>query len=90
MIIKAIKIAPEIAIKIFEKHNIFIEEIKDVLKDDHPVYKRIAGKQYLAIGISRSRYILIIFRYENKEAGIQTAYEASRRQIRSYKRYVRR
>ncbi len=88
MIIKAIKIEPETIIKIFEKHNVLAEEIYDVLKDDNPRYKKVGGNQYVAVGLSRSRYLTIFFEYEpiTKEAEIKTAYPSSREQIRSYKR----
>jgi len=88
MIIDAFKIEPETAIKIFEKHNVLQEEIYDVLKDDKPKFKKVGGSQYLAIGLSRSRYITIFFTYdsENKEAEIKTAYPSDKSQIKFYKK----
>ncbi len=88
MIIKAIKISPDTAIKIFEKHNVLQAEILDVLKNDKPRFKKIGGNQFVAIGVSRSRYVTIFFVYDEKtkEAEITTAYPASANQIKSYKR----
>lgn len=87
MIIKAIKIEPKTAIKIFKKHNVLQEEIYDVFQSGNPIYRRVGGDQYLAIGLSRSRYLTVFFRYDKKtgEAEITTAYPSDKRQIRFYK-----
>lgn len=86
MIIKAIKIRPEIAVKIFEEHNVLQEEVEDALKNDKPKFRKVGGNQYVAIGLSRNRYITIFFRYYQKEAEITTAYPSDKGQIKSYKR----
>ena len=88
MIIKAIKIEPEIIIKIFEKHNVLQEEIYDVIKDDEPKFKKVGGCQYVAVGLSKSRHLTIFFRYDLKrgEAEITTAYASDKGQIKSYKK----
>ena len=88
MIIKAVKIEPKIAIKIFGEHNVLQEEIYDVLKNDKPKFRVVGGEQYVAIGFSRSRYITIFFKYDKntKEAEITTAYPSSKGQIKSYKK----
>ncbi|MBU1198870.1 MAG: hypothetical protein KKF46_04880 [Nanoarchaeota archaeon] len=88
MIIKAFKIEPEAAIKIFEKHNVRQEEIYDVLKNNKPKFKKAGGNQYVAIGSSRSRYITIFFNYDEKtkEAEITTAYPSGKSQIKFYKK----
>lgn len=88
MIIRAIKIEAETAIKIFDKHNVLSEEICDVLKNDKPKFKRVGGNQYVAIGFSKSRYLTIFFSYDEKtkEAEITTAYPSDKGQIRSYKK----
>ncbi|MBU0629197.1 MAG: hypothetical protein KKC75_08475 [Nanoarchaeota archaeon] len=86
MIIKAIKIEPETIIKIFDKHNVLQEEIFDVLKNDDPRFKKVGGNQYAAIGLSKSRYLTIFFRYDEGEAEITTAYPSDKNQIRSYKK----
>ena len=87
MIIKAIKIMPEIATKIYEKHDVQQAEIEDVLKNDNPRFWRVGGNQYVAIGLSKSRYVTIFFEYDDKtkEAEITTAYPSSKGQIKSYK-----
>jgi hypothetical protein len=86
MIIKAIKIEPETAIKIFNKHNVLSGEIYDMLKDDKPKFKKVGGDQYLAIGFSKSRYLTIFFKFDGKEAEITTAYPSDKGQIKSYKK----
>lgn len=87
MIIRAIKIEPEIAIKIFEKHNVLQEEIYEVFSDN-PKFRRVGGDQYIAIGLSASRYVTLFFTYDKntKEAEITTAYPSDISQIRSYKK----
>lgn len=88
MLIRAIEIDPWIAIKIFEKHHVRQEEIYEVLKEDKPQFRRVGGDQYVAIGVSKSRYVTIFFQYHQstKEAEITTAYPSDKRQIKSYKR----
>lgn len=88
MIIKAIKIEPETAIKIFNKHNVLQEEIYDVFVDE-PIYRKVGGNQYLTIGKSKSRYLTIFFYYDKitKEAEITTAYPSDKGQIKFYKKH---
>ena len=88
MKIKAFTIEPLIAIKIFEKHNVRQEEVYEALKDDKPQFRKVGGDQYVAIGLSKSRYITMFFRYDQKikEAEIITAYPSDKKQIKSYKR----
>ncbi|MCK5282924.1 MAG: hypothetical protein KAK00_05940 [Nanoarchaeota archaeon] len=88
MNIKALKIDPGTVIKIFEKHNVLQEEIYDMLKNDKPKFKKAGSNQYIAIGLSRSRYLTIFFTYDDKtnEAEITTAYPSDKGQIKSYKK----
>ncbi len=88
MIVKAIKITPETAIKIFEKHNVLQEEVYEALKTGKPKFKKAGGDQYVAIGLSRSRYVTIYFSYDEKtrEAEIKTAYPSSKAQIKAYRK----
>ena len=74
--------------KIFQKHNVVKKEINDVLKNDAPGFKKVGGNQYLAIGISKIRYLTIFFRYDHisKQAEITTAYPSPKNHVRSYKR----
>jgi hypothetical protein len=86
--IKAIKITPEAALKIFERHSVLQEELYEMLHDDAPEFRAVGGDQYVAIGLSASRYITIFFRYDEKtkEAEVTTAYPSPPSQIKSYKR----
>lgn len=88
MKIKAIKIEPDIAIKIFQKHNVQEQEVYETLKEGNPQFRRVGGNQYVAIGLSKGRYITIFFRYDSntKEVDITTAYPSDKKQIKSYKR----
>ncbi|MBS3098150.1 hypothetical protein J4209_05130 [Candidatus Woesearchaeota archaeon] len=87
MIIKAIKIEPETAVKIFENHNVLQEEVYEVFADK-PKFKKAGGDQYIAIGLSKSRYLTIFFRYDKKtkEAELTTAYPSDKIQIKFYKK----
>jgi hypothetical protein len=86
VIIKAIKIEPQIAGKIFRKHNVLSQEILDVLRDDCPIFRKVGGNQILTIGLSKSRYLTIFFSFEEGEAEIQTAYPSDNKQIKFYKK----
>lgn len=88
MIIRALKITPETAIKVFEKHNVLQEEIYDALKTGKPRFKKAGGDQYIAIGLSQSRYVTIYFSYDKRtrEAEIKTAYPSSKVQVKAYKK----
>lgn len=91
MKIKAIKIEPEVALKIFEKHTVAQEEIYEILKNDRPIFRKVGGDQYLAMGLSKTRYITIFFKYnsETKEADITTAYPSDKKQIKSYRKVIK-
>ena len=88
MKIKAIKIELKTAIKIFEKHNVLQEEVYHVFKNGKPIFRVVGGDQYLAIGLSPSRYVTIFFGYDKrtKEAEITTAYPSDKAQIKFYKK----
>lgn len=88
MYIKSVKIEPETIIKIFEKHNVSQEEIYELLKNDKPIFKKVAGNQYVAVGLTKSRYLTIFFTYDQKtkEAEISTAYPSDKGQIKFYKK----
>ena len=66
------------------------EEAERVLKDNKTIFKKVAGSQYVAIGLG-DRYLTIFFEYNSKtkEADITTAYPSSRKQIKSYKKMTR-
>ena len=84
------KIEPETLVKIYEKHSVLSEEIEDVLVNGKPLFRKVGGDQYVAIGL-RDRYLVVFFKYDQeiKEALITTAYPASRRQIKAYKKLRR-
>ncbi|HLC57499.1 MAG TPA: hypothetical protein VJH95_02925 [Candidatus Nanoarchaeia archaeon] len=90
MLIKFVKIQPETLIKIYEKHAVLSREIEKVLVEGKPMFRKVGGEQYVAIGL-RERYLTIFFKYsqKSKEAEITTAYPSSRGQIRAYKRLKR-
>ncbi len=86
MIIDAISIKDPIKEKIAIKHRVYENEIKDIIFNDKPIFKKSSGR-HLCIGFKR-RYITIIFDYMgiNKQANIVTAYPSSKWQINLYKR----
>ena len=90
MLIRIVRIEQAIVVKIYEKHAVLPEEVERVLMEDKPVYKRVGGNQYVAIGLA-DRYLTIFFSYDQrtKTADIATAYLSSRRQIRLYKKMSR-
>ncbi|MBI2176280.1 hypothetical protein HYU40_02930 [Candidatus Woesearchaeota archaeon] len=88
MIVKAVKIEPATAVKIFEKHNVLQEEVYAALNSGNPKFKKAGGNQYAAIGLSQSRHITVYFSYDEKtkEAEVETAYPSSKKQIKSYRK----
>jgi hypothetical protein len=90
LFVKAVKISTENALKIFRKHGVLLEEISFTLGEDSPLFRKVGGEQYLAIGLSRSRYLTIFFRYSTrtKEAEMTTAYPSDSSQIRFYRRQL--
>lgn len=85
--IEAIVIEPIIAIKIYKKHRVTTKEIRLVLKENAPIFRKVGAKHYMAIGLFH-RYLTIFFTYDSKlkTAYIQTAYPSARWQIKLYKR----
>lgn len=90
MLIRIVRIEEATVAKIYEKHAVLPEEVERALMEDKPVYKRVGGNQYVAIGLA-DRYLTIYFTYNGrtKVAEIATAYPSSRRQIRSYRKMSR-
>lgn len=89
MLIKGIVIDQETERKIFEKHSVLPKEIEKVLEEDKPLFKKVGGNQYVAIGLAE-RYLTIFFKYDGliKEARVATAYPSSKIQIKSYRRKI--
>ena len=82
MRIKAFKIEPSTAIKIFEKHSVLQKEIMEMLQRN-PKFKKAGGNQYVAVGVGTGRYITVFFVYDHAsgEAEITTAYPSDKKQI---------
>ena len=87
MIVKTVKISIQTKIKIYNKHGITMEEIKNTLLEDEPYFAKAKLERYVALG-KWNRYITIVFTYNlpNKEADIITAYPSADWQIKLYKR----
>lgn len=87
MIIERVKILLKAKIKIYNKHGITMEEIKNVLLQNRPYFSKTRDGRYVALG-KWNRFITIIFNYNlgYKEADIVTAYPSSSWQIKLYKR----
>jgi uncharacterized DUF497 family protein len=71
--------------KIFEKHSVEQEEIKDGLLQGKPVVFKTKEERYLTI-TKHHRHITIIFTYDQQNAQIVTAYPSSQWQIKLYKK----
>ena len=87
MRIDIIGIDPKVQKKIYEKHNVLVEEIVLTLREGKPIFKKVGGRQLVAIGLY-NRYITVILRYnaKRKQATITTAYPSDKRQIKYYKK----
>ena len=90
LFIKGLKIEPAVIAKIYEKHFVLPDEIEKVLNEGKPIFKKVGGNQYVAIGLA-DRYLTIFFTYNSKtkESTVTTAYPSSKKQIKSYKRLTR-
>ncbi len=90
MIINAVKISLRAKIKIYDKHRITMEEIKNVLLQNKPYFSKTKFGRYVAIG-KWNRFITIIFDYNEKykEADIITTYPSSDWQVKLYRRKLR-
>ena len=85
MIIKKVVVEKEIKNKIFDKHGIYTEEIKNGLFYGKPIFYRTKDERYMAV-TNYHRYITLIFIYEKNNAHIITAYPSSKWQIKLYKK----
>lgn len=87
MRIDIVRIEPEATLKIFNKHGLRSEEVEKMFMEGNPVYKKVGGNQYAAIG-KIDQFITVFFTYEQKrkQATITTAYPSDKKQIRSYKK----
>ena len=90
LLIRNVRIRQEVVAKIYEKHSVLPDEVEKALMEDKPVYKKVGGNQYVAIGVA-DRYLTIFYTYSarTKTAEIATAYPSSRRQVKSYKKLSR-
>ena len=88
MKIRAIHIETSVAMKIYEKHRVTVEEIYEAFAQDQAEFRRVGGDQYMAIGPSKDRYITMFFTYNEitKEADIATAFPSSKKQVKIYKK----
>jgi len=85
VIITKVLIEEHIKKKIFEKHNVYQEEIQNGLLQGNPVVFKTKQDRYRAI-TSYHRYLTIIFTYNHASASIITAYPSSPWQIKLYKK----
>lgn len=90
MLIRTVRIEPEILFKVYSRHGVLAEEIEAALKNGRPLFKRAGGDQYVAVGLA-DRYLTVYFRYDHstKEAEVTTAYPSSRKQIKAYRRLTK-
>ncbi|MEK6963676.1 MAG: hypothetical protein AABX70_04570 [Nanoarchaeota archaeon] len=88
MKIRAIHIENSVAMKIYEKHRVPVEEIYEVFAQNQAEFRQVGGNQYMSIGPSKNRYLTMFFTYDEiaKEIDITTAYPSSKKQIKIYKK----
>lgn len=84
MKITGILIEDRIKEKIFDKHTIDAEEIKQIMLSN-PCILKSKKQRYMAIGYYK-RYVTVIFEMLWQVAFIITAYPSSEAQIRLWKR----
>ena len=87
MLISEIFISKENKIKIFEKHNVLAKEIKEIITEDKPIFRRVGGNQYICIGQSKSRYLTVFFEHSNDNSiEVTTAYPSSKNQVKFHRK----
>lgn len=86
MIIESVFISNRIKQKISAKHNVYEDEINELLLYDRPIFRK-ANDRYICIGFI-GKYLTIVFYYDRKikQAEVITAYPSSKWQIRLYKK----
>ncbi|MDD9953423.1 MAG: hypothetical protein OXR66_03740 [Candidatus Woesearchaeota archaeon] len=85
MKIDHVRIEPHILEKVEKKHGISAAEIVSVLHYDAPIFKKVGGRQLVAIGCA-ARFVTIFFTLRKRKAQITTAYPSDKKQIKHYKR----
>jgi len=83
MLIKEVQIDKIIERKIYKKHGVIFYEVKNGLLSN-PYVKKTKDDRYMAI-TKFSRFITVIFAYENRIVDIITAYPSSEWQIKLFK-----
>ena len=83
MEIKTVVLSKQTVYKIHCKHGVRIKEIKSVLLGN-PYVSKTKFERYVAIG-KDTRFITVVFTFEQRVAEIVTAYPSSEWQIKLYK-----
>jgi uncharacterized DUF497 family protein len=82
-------ISQRIADKIWEEHGVSADEAIELMYGD-PMIRRARDGRYMAIGLSPSGYLTVIFEYHRGVAEIVTAYPSSDWQVKLFKKSQRR
>jgi hypothetical protein len=78
-----------VADKIWDKHGVSADEATELLYGN-PLIRRARDGRYMAVGLSPSGYLTVIFEYHRGVAEIVTAYPSSDWQVKLFKRSKRR
>jgi uncharacterized DUF497 family protein len=84
--ISRVEIKKHIRIKIFEKHEIKVNEVVNTLLYEHVAF-RVGQQRYMAIG-HYERYVTIIYDLHYNTAFVITAYKTTKSQLKRYKRWL--
>lgn len=87
MIIKDVAIDKEVKVKVYTKHNVRFNEIKEVLLNN-PLLRKTKDGRYIAIN-NVGKHLTVIFSCIDGIADIVTAYPSSDWQIKLFKRRQR-
>ena len=81
-------ISQRIANKIWEEHGVSADEAIELLYSN-PMIRRARDGRYMAVGLSPSGYLTVIFEYHHGVAEIVTAYSSSDWQVKLFKKSQR-
>ena len=82
-------ISKRIADKIWDEHGVSADEATELLYSN-PMIRCARDGRYMAVGLSPSGYLTVIFEYHRGVAEIVTAYPSSDWQVKLFKKSKRR
>ena len=82
-------ISERVADKIWDEHGVSADEATELLYSN-PMIRRARDGRYMAIGLSPSGYLTVIFEHDRGVAEIVTAYPSSDWQVKLFQKSKRR